>query len=201
MIVYCENCKKKFHQLSNASKLERKEMECKFCNTKLLYESETTLLDKDLDNKKILFDKTQVKLQNIKDQKLLIDEDTKDNILEVLNEKIKNLDEANKKIKFYQDDNVRLSSEVNSIKNKYQIIKDNFNKTEKEKNDIFKQVQELNNSLLKNNIIGSPFLKEKIEEVNISSKTLNDITENNLKDSKTSVPDNDLNVLVKDIFK
>ena len=90
---------------------------------------------------------------------------------------------------------------MNSIKNKYQIIKDNFNKTEKEKNDIFKQVQELNNSLLKNNIIGSPFLKEKIEEVNISSKTLNDITENNLKDSKTSVPDNDLNVLVKDIFK
>ena len=108
----------------------------------------------------------------------------------------------NDQIKFYQDDNIRLSSSMNDIKKKHDIIKDNLNKTLKEKNDIFMQIQDLNNSLLKNNIIGSPFLKEKIEESSINSKVLNDITDSNLKNIKTSNKDNDkdLNVLVNDIF-
>ena len=108
-------------------------------------------------------------------------------------------------IKFYQDDNIRLSSSMNDIQKKHDIIKDNFNKTEKEKNDIFLQIQDLNNSLLKNNIIGSPFLKEKIEESSINSKVLNDITDSNLKNIKTSNinkdNDKDLNILIDDIFK
>ena len=121
--------------------------------------------------------------------------------LEELKDKIKQLDEENKKIKFYQDDNIRLSSSVNDIQKKYDTIKDNFNKTEKEKNDIFIQIQDLNNSLLKNNIIGSPFVKDKIEETNINSKVLNDITDNNLNNTKTSNKDKDLNIIVNDIFK
>jgi chromosome segregation ATPase len=161
---------------------------------------------KDLHDEKIVFDRNQVQLQIIKNQQLLIDEYKNKYTrlrydLEELQKKIKELDEVNKKIRFYQDDNIRLSSEMNDIQKKYDIIKDNFNKTEKEKNDIFKQIQELNNSLLKNNIVGSPFLKEKVEEDSINSKILNNITENNLKDTKISDVDKDLNVLVNDIFK
>ena len=87
------------------------------------------------------------------------------------------------------------------IQKKYDIVKDNFNKTEKQKNDIFIQIQDLNNSLLKNTIISSPFLKEKIEETNINSKVLNDITDNNLKNTKSSNKDKDLDVVINAIFK
>jgi hypothetical protein len=161
---------------------------------------------KDLHDEKIKFDSNKIKLQIIKNQELLIDEYKKNNNilssnLEKLKSKIRELDEENKKIKFYQDENIRLSSLINDMQKKYDIIKDNFNKTEKEKNDIFLQIQDLNNSLLKNNIVGSPFLKEKIEETSINSKVLNDITNSNLKNTKLLNKDKDLNVLVNDIFK
>jgi DNA-directed RNA polymerase subunit RPC12/RpoP len=233
MILDCINCKKKFYKSNENSELEGQLIECKYCNQKWLYVSETkypennlTVLNKDIDhiekkmslkknefeNKKIqlsessdskknFFDMNQLQLKTIKNHQLSTNQEKDNNVLKELQKKIKELDEANNKIKFYQDDNVRLSSEMNDIKNKYEIIKDNFNKTEKEKNDIFNQIQELNNSLLKNNIIGSPFLTNKIEEVNINSKILNDITDNNLKNAKNSETGNDLNVLVKDIFK
>ena len=161
---------------------------------------------KELHDEKIKFDRNQLQLQIIQNQQLLIDEYKKNNNtlnsnLEDFKNKIKQLDEENKKIKFYQDDNIRLSSSVNEIQKKYDSIKDNFNKTEKEKNDIFMQIQDLNNSLLKNNIIGAPFLKAKIEETNINSKVLNDIADNNLNNTKTSNKDKDLNIIVNDIFK
>ena len=161
---------------------------------------------KELHDEKIKFDRNHLQLEIIQNQQLLIDEYKKNNNilssnLEEFKDKIKLLDEENKKIKFYQDDNIRLSSSVNDIQKKYDIIKDNFNKTEKEKNDIFLQIQDLNNSLLKNNIVGSTFLKEKIEETSINSKVLNDITNSNLKNTKLLNKDKDLNVLVDDIFK
>ena len=108
---------------------------------------------------------------------------------------------SNDKIKFYQDDNIRLSSQVNDFQKKYETIKNNFNEVEKEKNVIFNKIKELNNSLLKNNIIGTPFLEKKIEEDTINSKVLNDISENNLNDNKNSDKDIDLDVTVNDIFK
>ena len=161
---------------------------------------------KDLHDEKIKFDRNQLQMEIMQNQQLLIDEYKKNNNtlnsnLEELKNKVKQLDEENKKIKFYQDDNIRLSSSVNDIQKKYDTIKDNFNKTEKEKNDIFIQIQDLNNSLLKNNIIGAPFLKDKIEETNINSKVLNNITDNNLNNTKTSNKDKDLNIIVNDIFK
>ena len=161
---------------------------------------------KDLHDEKIKFDRNQLQMEIMQNQQLLIDEYKKNNNtlnsnLEELKNKVKQLDEENKKIKFYQDDNIRLSSSVNDIQKKYDIIKDNFNKTEKEKNDIFIQIQDLNNSLLKTNIIGAPFIKDKIEETNINSKVLNDIADNNLNNTKTSNKDKDLNIIVNDIFK
>tara|TARA_A100000164_G_scaffold67342_1_gene56034 strand:- start:942 stop:1547 length:606 start_codon:yes stop_codon:yes gene_type:complete len=161
---------------------------------------------KDLNDEKIKFDRNQIQLQIIENQQLLVEEYKKNNNilslnLEELKNKIKELNEENKKIKFYQDDNIRLSSLMSDIQKKYDIVKDNFNKTEKQKNDIFIRIQELNNSLLKNTIISSPFLKEKIEETSINSKVLNDISDNNLKNTKKLNKDKDLDVLINAIFK
>ena len=108
-------------------------------------------------------------------------------------------------IKFYQDDNSRLSNELVSLKDKFQIIKTNFDETEKEKNNIFKQIQELNNSLSSTNILGTPFIKEKIEEKDINSKVLNDISESNInkekeKEKEKSPINKDLDKKIDDIF-
>ena len=161
---------------------------------------------KDLSDKKILFDKNKMQADILKNQQFLIDE-YKRNInrlnfelteTQKINEE---LSTSNNKIKFYQEDNIRLSSQVNDFQKKYETIKNNFNEVEKEKNVIFKKIKELNNSLLKNNIIGTPFLEKKIEEDSINSKVLNDISENNLNDNKNSDKDIDLDVTVNDIFK
>jgi hypothetical protein len=96
----------------------------------------------------------------------------------------KQINEMTNKIKFYQEENIRLSSELNSLQNKYSTIKNNFTTMELEKNNIYKQIHELNNSLIKTNIIGTPFVKELIKEDSINSKVLNDITNNNLQEDK-----------------
>ena len=161
---------------------------------------------KQLSDKKILFDKNKIQADILKNQQFLIDE-YKSNInrlnLELTETQKTNqeLSISNDKIKFYQDDNIRLSSQVNDFQKKYETIKNNFNEVEKEKNVIFNKIKELNNSLLKNNIIGTPFLEKKIEEDTINSKVLNDISENNLNDNKNSDKDIDLDVTVNDIFK
>ena len=79
------------------------------------------------------------------------------------------------KINFYQEENIRLSSEIIIIQKDYESIQNNFIQVENEKNNIYKQIKELNNSLIKNNIGGAPFLKEKIKEVSINTKVLNDM--------------------------
>ena len=113
-----------------------------------------------------------------------------------------NILDYEKKIKFYQEDNTRLSNELFILQKKYEIIKNNFDLVEKDKNDIFKQVQELNNSLIKTNIVGTPYLKDKVEKKNINSYILNDISETNIEnEKKLSKIDNDLDKKIKDIFK
>ena len=105
-------------------------------------------------------------------------------------------------IKFYQDDNTRLSNEIINIKKKYEIVKNNFDAVDKEKNDIFNQIQELNNSITSSNIVGTPFVKEIINEDSINSKVLNDISKNNTKEEKFFLNDNDdLDNEINEIFK
>ena len=112
------------------------------------------------------------------------------------------IEDLESKVKYYQDDNIRLSNEVVNIQNKYEIIKNNLTNVEVEKNKIFRQIQDLNNSLSKNNIVGTPFVKEILKEDSINSKVLNDISENNKKnDIKKTDLDKDLNKEINDIFK
>jgi chromosome segregation ATPase len=188
-------------------------IECKYCNQKRLYKFEVEFLDNNLTEfrNEINHIETKINLKKIKNdtekiddnlhkKMVLFDTDKNNNVLEKLQNKIKELDEANKKIKFYQDENVRLSSQLKDTEKKYEIINDNFNNNEKEKNVIFKQIQELNNSLHKNNIFGTPFIKNINKEKIVNSKFLDEIAENNLKETKTSDKADDLNFLVKNIF-
>jgi len=134
-------------------------------------------------------------------EKLNLDIETKKDSNETSLDKSKE-DEIISKIKFYQDENTRLSSEIIKIKKNYETIKENFADVENQKNDIFKKIKELNNSLIKNNIVGTPFIKETIEEDSISSKILNDITNKNLnKEKKKTEKNNNLDEAINNIFK
>lgn len=112
------------------------------------------------------------------------------------------LEEMNSKIKFYQDENIRLSSEISKIKKNYETIKINLTGVENQKDDIFKKIKELNNSLIKNNIVGTPFINEPIEEDSINSEILNDIIDTNVdEEKKNNNKKNDLDELIGNIFK
>ena len=111
-------------------------------------------------------------------------------------------EEMSNQIKFYQEDNIRLSNEIINIQKKYEMIKSNLASSEKVKEDIFKQINDLNNSLTKTNIVGTPFVKKIVEEESINSKILNDIKNKNLKDEKIKSEKNtDLDKEINDIFK
>ena len=61
---------------------------------------------------------------------------------------------------------------------------------------------EIKNSLTKNNIVGTPFVKETVVEDSINAKVLNDITEKNLKkENENSHKKNELDDQISDIFK
>ena len=112
------------------------------------------------------------------------------------------IEEMSNQIKFYQEDNVRLSNEIINIQKKYEMIKGNLASSEKVKEDIFKQIKDLNNSLTKTNIVGTPFVKKIAEEESINSKVLNDIKNKNLKDEKIKSEKNtDLDEEINNIFK
>ena len=102
---------------------------------------------------------------------------------------INQIEELDNKVKFFQEENVRLSGEITIIEKKYETIKENFTKEQFEKNNIYKQIQELNDSLMQNNIVDTNYIKIINEENSVDSNLSNDISENNLKEnSKTFEP-------------
>ena len=85
------------------------------------------------------------------------------------------LDTQNEKVKFYQEENVRLSSELLIAKKKNTAIKENLNFIENEKDKISNKIKELNKSIdEKTNIIPSNFVKENLVQTEEKTNSLND---------------------------
>jgi len=80
-----------------------------------------------------------------------------------------------KKIKFYQDENIRLSTELLLSRKKNETIKLNLNDIELEKQKISNKIKELNNSITgKSNIISPNILKETPKEATEEFQKLDD---------------------------
>ena len=80
-----------------------------------------------------------------------------------------------KKIKFYQDENIRLSTELLLSRKKNETIKLNLNDIELEKQKISNKINELNNSITgKSNIISPNILKETPKEPREEIQKLDD---------------------------
>jgi len=81
------------------------------------------------------------------------------NLLE--NSKNLQFEDEIKKVKFYQDENIRLSSELLLARKKNETIKVNLNDIELEKQKISNKIKELNNSITgKSNVISPNIIKE-----------------------------------------
>ena len=85
------------------------------------------------------------------------------------------LETQTEKVKFYQEDNVRLSSELLAVQKKNTTIKENLNFIETEKEEISNKIKELNKSIdEKTNIIPSNFIKQNLVKTEEKTETLND---------------------------
>ena len=85
------------------------------------------------------------------------------------------LEAQTEKVKFYQEDNVRLSSELLTSQKKNITIKENLNFIETEKEEISNKIKELNKSIdEKTNIIPSNFIKQNLVKTEEKNETLND---------------------------
>jgi chromosome segregation ATPase len=116
-------------------------------------------------------------------------------------------DRIDDRIKFYQEENIRLSSELSSFQKKYETISKNYNEVEFEKNSIFKQIQELNNSLSKTDFVGTSFSNDNTEENSINNQEPYDVIDDNsniiqknTKSDKDKDKDKGLDGEITDIF-
>ena len=127
-------------------------------------------LDKIIEEKEMLIEK------NTKAQEELSLE--KSNLLN--NSNNEKLTELNNKLKFYQDENLRLSRDLSNSQETHHIIKKQLNDFEKQKNQISNQIQELNNSVSKSNLITPTFVNELPPEASQDLKNLNNQDMTNL---------------------
>ena len=104
----------------------------------------------------------------------------------LINSQKKIISDNDEKIKFYQNENVRLSSELLSSQKLANIANENLSNIENKNNKIFNQIKDLQNYNEDNNIISARFKKSKqnfIDEDGEKNKNIN------------------LDVLVSDIFE
>ena len=127
-------------------------------------------LDKIIEEKEMLIEK------NTRAQEELSLE--KSNLLN--NSNNEKLTELNNKLKFYQDENLRLSRDLSNSQETHHIIKKQLNDFEKQKNQISNQIQELNNSVNKSNLITPTFVNELPPEASQDLKNLNNQDMTNL---------------------
>lgn len=69
--------------------------------------------------------------------------------------------DANEKIKYYQNENIRLSSELLSSQKLTNLANENLSNIEYKNNKIFNQIKDLQNHTAENNIISNKFQKNK----------------------------------------
>ena len=153
-----------------------------------LNEVEKRLKEKDISIKKFLIDNDELKVtisRYIEHNKKL-----QDNIIQLKKDYGENplsksqIDEMANKINFYQEENIRLSSEITDRNNDLESMKINFTKVELEKNNIFEKIKELNNSLINNNIVSTPFKKENYKDNSLKLKTSDNIIDSNTSEEK-----------------
>ena len=124
-------------------------------------------LDKITEDKKMLIEKNKKIQEELFSQKSNF---KKSNLLH--NSNSGKLTELNNKLKFSQDENLRLSSEVFNSRKKYNVIKKQLYDFELQKNQLSNQIQELNDTVNKSNLVTPSFINELPSEATEDIKKL-----------------------------
>ena len=124
-------------------------------------------LDKITEDKQILIEKNKKIQEELFSQKSNF---KKSNLLH--NSNSGKLTELNNKLKFSQDENLRLSSEVFNSRKKYNVIKKQLYDFELQKNQLSNQIQELNDTVNKSNLVTPSFINELPSEATEDIKKL-----------------------------
>ncbi len=110
-------------------------------------------IDKTIEDKKILTERNK----NIQADLSLLKSNLKNNLENEKNLNNEKLATSNDKLKFYQEDNLRLSNELFVSKERYNIIKKQLHDFELQKKQLSNQIQKLNNSINESNLITPTF--------------------------------------------
>ena len=119
------------------------------------------------------------------------------------------MEDIARKIKYYQDDNLRLSNELVKLSNKLENTKSQLEYFENNKARLMSQLKNLNNIISESNVIGSPFdtTKSKIDDKSLADDKISNkkqIAQNQFQTKislkKIDNPD-EMNRLTRDIFK
>lgn len=79
---------------------------------------------------------------------------------QLINSRDSRSEDDEKKVKFYQNENIRLSSELLAAQNKNEIIKSNLKNIESEKEKISNKIKELSTTIVgRSNVVPSSFPK------------------------------------------
>ena len=129
------------------------------------------------------FEINNAELKNTISRYVINTKKLKNEIDEIKNFKENEIDEKNNKIKFYQDENVRLSGELISFQRKNENIRLNLNDIELEKQKISDKIKELNKSIEeKTNIVSTNFVNETSKKPNVEeSSNLSELNESEQK--------------------
>ena len=85
---------------------------------------------------------------------------------ELIHSQKKMILDADEKIKYYQNENIRLSSELLSSQKLTNLANENLSNIEYKNNKIFNQIKDLQNHTAENNIISNKFQKNKQHFIN-----------------------------------
>jgi len=127
-------------------------------------------IDKTIEDKKILTERNK----NIQADLSLLKSNLKNNLENEKNLNNEKLATSNDKLKFYQEDNLRLSNELFVSKERYNIIKKQLHDFELQKKQLSNQIQKLNNSINESNLITPTFTDNLPAEATEDFKKTND---------------------------
>ena len=93
------------------------------------------------------------------------------------------MSESNNKLKFFQSENLRLSSELFASHKKNDVVKQQLHDLGLQKNQISNQIQELNNLVSKSNLVAPSFNNELSSEPKKKAKDQENIQKINKQDT------------------
>ena len=142
-----------------------------------------------------------------KENQLLIQKSEK--IIHQEDNKKDEMEDVVRRIKYYQDDNLRLSNELVKLTNKLDNTKSQLEYFENNKAKLVSQLENLNNIISESNVVDNPFdtTISKIDDKSAKDEKIvnkKQIEKNVFKKIVTSIPEEsseEMNRLAKDIFK